>query len=511
MVGKMISAKQRARIRRLFYAEHWKIGTIVAELGLHHDTVSHALADERVVGRTEPRVVASILDPYKPFIGEMLAQHPRLRASRLFDMIRQRGYAGSEIVVRRYVRGIRPLPREAFFKLETMPGEQGQVDWASFGKIKMGSATRSLSCFVMVLSFSRAIFARFVLDQTTESFVHCHVLGFEAFGGAPRTLLYDNLKSVVLERVGEHVRFHPRILELAGHYHFAPKPCAPYRGNEKGKVERAIQYLRHSFFAARRYTSVADLNAQLAEWIARVAFARPRPQDPDRRSVRDAYEQEKSRLLALPEHPFTAEIVKPIASGKTPYVRFDLNDYSIPSTLTQRPLTLAVTETHVRILNGAAQVAQHVRSYDRGRKIEIREHLEGLASEKQRAAELRGRDRLTASCPRASSLLEHVALRGGHLGGTTSKLLRLLDRYDARSVDMAIGEALARGALSAEAVAHVLDQRRRADNAPPLIEVILPDDPRIRDLHVIPHSLASYDDALNPAEPPEPEPEPSDE
>jgi transposase len=501
----MINAEQRARIRRLYYAEHWKVGTIARELGVHHGTVSRAIADDRVVGRTEPRVVASVLDPYKPFLGETLAQHPKLRASRLFDMIRERGFPGSENIVRRYVHSIRPLPREAFFKLETMPGEQGQVDWASFGKIRIGSATRNLSCFVMVLGFSRAMYARFVLDQTTETFLSCHVLAFESFGGTPRTLLYDNLKSVVLERVGEHVRFHPRILELAGHYHFAPKPCAPRRGNEKGKVERAIQYVRHSFFDARRFASVADLNGQLSEWIERVAAARPRPQDPDRRSVRDAFAQEKPLLLPLPEHRFSCELVRPIASGKTPYVRFDLNDYSIPSTLTQRALTLSVSDTLVRVLNGSTVVAQHPRSYDRGRKIEHRAHLEDLAAEKQRATELRGRNRLTASCPRAGGLLEQVALRGGHLGGTTSRLLRLLDRYDARAVDLAIGEALARGAASAEAVAHVLDQRRRAENAPPLLEVILPDDPRIRDLHVAPHSLASYDDALRTSSRPEPE------
>ena len=256
----MIDGEQRAKIRRLFYAEHWKVGTIADELGLHHDTVRRAIDAERFASTSAERTTASILDPYKPFIAEILAQHPRLRASRLFEMIRSRGYAGSQVVVRRHVRTIRPLPREAFFKLETMPGEQGQVDWASFGKLRVGSAPRNLSCFVMVLGFSRGMYARFVLDQTMESFVRCHVLAFEALGGAPRVLLYDNLKSVVLERAGEHVRFHPRILELAGHYHFAPKPCAPYRGNEKGKVERAIQYLRHSFFAARRFTSIADLN-----------------------------------------------------------------------------------------------------------------------------------------------------------------------------------------------------------------------------------------------------------
>jgi transposase len=489
----VIDPELRARIRRLFYAEHWKIGTIAAELGLHHATVRHAVETERFAVVSEPRVGPSILDPYKPFVGEVLAQHPRLRATRVYDMIRERGYAGGVHCVRRYVRTMRPVPREAFFKLETIAGEQGQVDWASFGKIQIGNAPRSLSCFVMVLGFSRAIYARFVLDQTLESFVRCHVLGFEAFGGVPRVLLYDNLKSVVLERVGEHVRFHPRILELAGHYHFAPKPCAPYRGNEKGKVERAIQYLRSSFFAARRFSSTSDLNVQLAEWIDRIAMARPRPQDPARRSVRDAFAEEMPRLLRLPEHPFPCDVVRAVTSGKTPYVRFDLNDYSIPSELVRRPLTLVASETEVRLLQATVEIARHPRSYDRGQRIEQRAHLEALAQEKHRAAELRGRSRLTAAAPHAAALLDKVALRGGHLGGTTSRLLNLLDREGAREVDIAIRQALARGSASAEAVAAVIEQRRRARKAPPPVDILLSDDARARDVDVTPHSLDAYD------------------
>jgi transposase len=491
----MIGDEQRARIRRLFYAEHWKVGTIADELGVHHDTVRRALEVERFRSGG-PRVVASVLDPYKPFLDGVLREHPRLRSSRLFGMIKERGYTGSEVIVRRYVRTVRPMPREAFFRLETMPGEQGQVDWASFGKVHIGNASRALSCFVMVLSFSRAVFARFVLDQQMESFVRCHVAAFEALGGVPRSLLYDNLKSVVLERVGAHVRFHPRLLELAGHYHFAPKPCAPYRGNEKGKVERTIQYLRHSFFDARRFVSVAQLNVELAEWIDRVALTRPRPQDPERKSVRAAFDEERPRLLPLPEHPFACDVVRAVASGKTPYLRFDLNDYSIPAAHVRRPLTLIASETTVRVVEGVVEIARHARSYDRSRKIEDRAHLDDLADDKRRASELRGRDRLTSACPRAHALLEEVARRGGHLGGTTTRLLHLLDREGARALDAAIGEALARGAASAEAIAHVLDQQRRAKNAPPLVEVVLPDDPRVRDLRVTPHSLASYDDAL---------------
>ena len=182
----MIGDEQRARIRRLFYAEHWKVGTIAAELGVHHDTVRRALEVERfrsggsrVVGLC-PRPVQALRQ------RECSSEHPRLRATRLFEMIKERGYTGSEVIVRRYVRTVRPLPREAFFRLETMPGEQGQVDWASFGKIHIGSAQRALSCFVMVLSLSRAVFARFVLDQTMESFLRVPRRGASTLSAACR-------------------------------------------------------------------------------------------------------------------------------------------------------------------------------------------------------------------------------------------------------------------------------------------------------------------------------------
>ena len=489
----MIDDALRSRIRRLFFAEHWKVGTIAAELGVHHDTVDRAI-NRAAFTAIRYRREGTILEPYMPFIADTLKQHPKLRATRLFDMIVSRGYTGSVVQLRRHVRVVRPdHPREAFLRLATLPGEQAQVDWGSFGCITVGRAKRQLSCFVLVLSWSRAMAARFTLDQSLESFVRGHVLAFESLGGVPRSILYDNLKTAVLERQGDAIRFHPRLLELAGHYHFAPKPCAPYRGNEKGKVERAIQFLRHSFFAARRFTSVDDLNSQLADWIDRVAHARPVPGDPDRRPVRDALDEERSRLLPLAEHPFSCDFVKPISSGKTPYVRFDLNDYSIPSTLTRKMLTLIASETTVRIADGTTEVAHHPRSYDRGRVIEVRAHIDPLANQKRRARELRGRDRLGVACASAAAFMAELALRGGHLGGTTSRLLRLLDRYGAAALDAALAEALRRSAISASAVAHLLDQRKRADGVPPPLEHVLPDDPRVRDLSVTPHALDSYD------------------
>jgi transposase len=493
----MIAPDLHAQIRRLFYAEHWPVNTIAAQLGVHHDTVRRAVESERFI-RPGIQVRPSALDPFKAFIQATLEQYPRLRATRLWAMVRERGYPGSVIQVQRYVRTVRPAARaEAFLRLDTLPGEQAQVDWGNFGQFRVGSTTRILSCFVLVLSWSRACYARFALDQTLESFLRGHVDAFAALQGVPRTILYDNLKSVVLERMGDHIRFHPRLLELAGHYHYAPQPCAVARGNEKGRVERLIGFLRHAFFAARPFRSVADLNAQLARWIAEVAHARPVP---GRREVRvaEALAEEQPRLLPLPAHPFPCDLLRAVSSGKTPYVRFDGNDYSIPHPLIRRPLTLVASEQTVRVLDGTTEVACHPRSYDRGQRIEAPAHLAALVAAKQRAHELRGRDRLRQACPQAQAFLEALALRGHPLAPETTRLLRLLDQVGALALDTALAEALARGAISAASVAHVLEHRRRARRQPPLLDLVLPADPRVRDLRVTPHAPHTYDTLLTP-------------
>lgn len=488
----MITKEQRTQIRRLFFAEHWKVGTIASELGVHRDTVELAIEPKRFANRrwcSSPEK----LDPYRLFINRTLKQYPRLRATRLLEMIEDRGYTGSIYTLRRHVRRVRPVSRhEAFFRLTVLPGEQAQVDWGSFGKLHVGRGERRLSCFVMVLAWSRATFARFTLDQTLESFVRCHVEAFGQLGGIPRSILYDNLKSVVLERQGDLIRFHPRILELAGHYHFAPTPVGVARGNEKPRVERRIRDLRESFFAARTFSSLDDLNRQLDDWIERVAHTRRVPGE-DQLTVREALSQERERLLPLPEHPFDTSYVHPIVSGKTPYVRFDRNDYSIPHTLVRKPLTLVATHTTLRILDGDTEVARHARCWDTRRQIEDQSHLVALAEEKRKAREHRGRNRLAAACPNATAFLQHVALHGGHLGGTTSRLLHLLDRFGAVDLDAAIAEAHQRGAFAAQSVSHILDQRTRARGAPVPVQVVLPDDPRVRDLTVTPHALDRYD------------------
>jgi transposase len=490
----MITPEQHAEIRRLYFGEHWKVGTIAAALGVHHDTVRAAIAhDTRALPRGLCRPTQ--LDRYLPFVRETLTQYPRLRATRLFEMVRARGYPGSVVQLRRVVRTLRPSVTPTLYRrLTTLPAEEAQIDWGAFGMIRIGHGTRPLSGFVMVLSYSRALSALFTLDQTLESFLRGHVDAFHGlFAGSARTLVYDNLRSAVLERQGSAIRFHPRLLELAGHYHFAPRPCTPGRGNEKGKIERQIQYLRDAFFAARTFADVDDLNAQFRRWREEIAHQRPHPEHRDQ-TVAQVFAQEQPRLLPLPAHPFDTEVLRAVASGKTPYVRFDRNSYSIPHTHVRRPLTLLASATTVRLVAGADEIARHTRSYDTGQTIEDLTHLEGLLAATRQANPSSGRDRLRVAVPLIATLLERLAARGESLRDHTGRLLALLDDYGPQEVTAAVADALARDALGASAITHILETRRRQRGQKPPIPLALPDRPGVRDLDVTPHPLESYDD-----------------
>jgi transposase len=488
----MITPEQHAEIRRLYFGEHWTIGTIAAGLGVHHDTVRAAIGhDTPTVRRGTCR--ASILDPYLPFIRDTLAQYPRLRATRLFEMVRTRGYPGSVVQLRRIVRLIRPTATATVYRrLTTLMGEEAQVDWGAFGSIRIGHGIRPLSGFVMVLSYSRALFALFTLDQTLESFLRGHVEAFQAFHGVARTLVYDNLRTAVLERMGSAIRFHPRLLELAGHYHFAPRPCTPGRANEKGKIERQIHYLRQAFFAARAFGDVDDLNAQFRRWRDDRAHQRPHPEQPDR-TVAEVFAHEQPRLLPLPAHPFESDVMRTVVSGKTPYVRFDRNSYSIPHPHVRRPLTLLASATTIRILAGTEEIARHARSYDTGQTIEQEAHVTGLVAATRHANPSSARDRLRLAVPAIATLLDRLAARGESLRVHTARLLALLDDYGSQELAAAVTRALERDALGAGAIAHILETRRRQRGHKPPIPLALPDRPGVRDLDVTPHRLETYD------------------
>jgi transposase len=486
------------QILRYYHVEKWRMGTIARQLGVHHGTVARVL-HQAGLPRLGPPLRPSAVDPYLPFMLQTLEQFPSLTASRLHAMVTERGYRGSPDHFRHLVALHRPRPKaEAYLRLRTLAGEQGQVDWAHFGKLAIGRALRPLMAFVMVLSYSRRIYLRFFLDAQMENFLRGHVGAFQAWNGLPRILLYDNLKSAVLERRGDAIRFHPTLLEFAGHHRYEPRPVAVARGNEKGRVERAIRFVREAYFAARRFTDLDDLNAQATQWCDGPAADRPCPEDRTR-SVRDVFAEEAPHLLALPEHAYPLVERCTVKAGKTPYVRFDLNDYSIPHTHVQRSLTVLADTHRVRIADGAQVLADHARSYDKGRQIEDASHIEKLVQTKRAARRHRATDQLAHAVPASVTLLVQAAERGGNLGSITAALGRLLERYGAAELQAAIGLALAQNVPHPNAVRLALERRREQRQQPPPVAACLPAHLQGRDVAVQPHRLETYDRLTEPS------------
>lgn len=169
----MITRALEGEIVRLYHNEQWPVGTIARQLRVHHTTVRRVL-DQAGVPQISRPTRASLIEPYRVFITETLATYPTLRASRLYQMVRERGYPGAPDHFRSLIARLRPRPvSEATLRLRTLPGEQAQVDWAHFGKLTIGRAVRPLMAFVMVLSYSRHVFLRFYLGAAMTQFIVC--------------------------------------------------------------------------------------------------------------------------------------------------------------------------------------------------------------------------------------------------------------------------------------------------------------------------------------------------
>lgn len=481
-----------AQILRYYHVEKWRIGTIARQLHLHYDTVARVLAQAGLPHHGRPSRPSKI-DPYLPFIVKTLEMFPALTASRLYAMVCERGYSGKPSHFRHIVACHRPRPKaEAYLRLRTLPGEQAQVDWGHFGRLTIGQAKRPLMAFVMVLSWSRMIYLRFFLNTRMENFLRGHVGAFAAWGGIPRVLLYDNLKSAVLERQGEAIRYNPALIDFAKHHRFEPRPVAVARGNEKGRVERAIRYVRDNFFAARCFTDIDDLNIQAKDWCLGPAADRLCPEDTTI-TVREAFALEAPKLMARPEEPYPLFERAEVKAGKTPYVRFDLNDYSIPHTHARKTLTVFAGPGELRIVDKQDVIACHERSYGKGAQIEDPAHIRALAEHKRAAGRQRAMDKLIQAVPAGRDLLIRAAERNDNLGSLTAALLRLLESYGATELQEAVLEALSHGTPHANSVRCALDRRREARNLPPPVAVNLSESAKTKDATVRSHRLGSYD------------------
>jgi hypothetical protein len=339
----------------------------------------------------------------------------------------------------------------------------------------------------MVLAWSRALWAEFLLDLSVWSLLRSLSRACEYFGGTSREWLFDNPKIVVLERHGNAARFHPLLLDHAGHYAVRLKLCRVRRANEKGSVERSIRYLRDCFLAARTIRRVEQGNRELLAFLDEIALPRPHPTLPGR-AVRDCFDEERSRLLPLPANPVCTDQVLPVQVDKTAFRRFDTNSYSVMPEPVGKSLTLAADDREVRLSDGGTSVARHQRCLGRRQLVEAPELREALLALKREAQEPRGRDRLRATVPGIDALYERWVNVGRNLGSMTARMLKLLDLYGPELLGAAVQQVLERGLHDPGALASLCEQRRCALQAPMPINV------RLADHDVVPHALETYDE-----------------
>jgi transposase len=493
----MITPEMRAEMRRLVIREGWKIETVARRFGVHHSVVRRAVASDREGGGGGAPPAPSALEPFKPYIVERLTQYPALTATRLLLELRDRGYKRSLTIVRRYVAKVRaPRSKKAYLRVETEPGEVAQVDWGSFGHLRIGSTQRPLSAFAIVLKWSRVLYVDFSLDQRMDTFLRMHARAFAFFGGVPKRVIYDNLKSVVLHHVGTTVQFNPAFLAFAGHMLFEPVAAPVRYPQAKGNVENAIKYIRTSFFYGRSFHGIEDVRAQAAQWLREVANARIHGTTRERPA--DRHLLEKTRLHALPEHPFDTDLVVPLIISKEARVHLDSNSYSVPDKLDGHSIVgksvhLRANDDTVRVVLDGKDIAEHPRCWDRHRAIEHPAHIDALLERRPSARAPRRRDRLAALSPGAAMYLQEVARRRIHLETEIRKLLRLLDLYGEAEVERGMVAALAQRTFGARYVRALIDQARFAAGVAEPLDPVVTGNAAADNAHVTPHDLEKYD------------------
>lgn len=483
-----------AEIRRLYEVEHCSVSEIGRRLDLDRKTVRAALKAEHVPQRRASAGRTSKLDEYKQYIADRLDKYPRLTALALYEEILRMGYSGKITILRDYIAAIRTKKKESFLRIETLPGEYAQVDWANCGSVHIGAAVRKLSCFVMVLSYSRMMYLEFRLSQRLEDFVQCHVNAFKFFGGVPRKILYDNVKTVVLSRLGKDLQFNPRFMEFAGVFLFEPICCNPGRGNEKGKVESGIKYIRSSFLSGITITW-PDIQAQGIRW--RDSVANVRLHATTRERPVDRLEQERKHFLALPEKDYDVSIPQSVPASSQSLVRFDGNSYSVPYTKAYAMLLVKATLHEVNIYDGTRCIAVHKRSFERGVVIEDPKHYAGLIAEKKKALASKLKDQFLNLGSIAKNYLEGLLKQGLHLPHHIKVILELVRLYGKTEILQAMEHACTFNAYGAPYLNNIILQQRAARGAEEPVPITIPSKPSWTQVSVEQQDLALYDDLYN--------------
>ena len=429
------------------------------------------------------------LDAFKGQIVRWLDAHP-YSAQQIFQRLREAGYDGGVTIVKDYVHRIRPRHPAAFLKLDFAAGECAQVDWGEFGSIGVGTTRRRLSFFLMVLCYSRLMYLEFTVAQQMEFFLACHEHAFAAFGGCPSRIMVDNLKSAVLQRLtGAAPVFNPKYLDFSRHWGFAISPCNVRSGNEKGRVENGVGYVKKNFLAGLELADFSALQPAAALWVDTVANVRIHGATHQRPI--DRFTDERAHLQPLNPAGFDLARVCTVRASRQFRVPLDTNHYSVPARYVGQQLTLKAYAERVCIYAADQLVALHPRSMDRHQDIELPEHAQQLLAQRKSAREQRLMVQFLALSPRAQAYREGLEAKRVNARVHLRKILALAELHGKEAVARALDDGLELQAFSAEYIANILAARRRIDQPPAALQLTRRAD--LLDLELPEPDLSIYD------------------
>jgi len=492
----MIDYEMYCRIKRLKEQDELCAGQIARELGLDARTVRRVLA----AGNYQPRKAAthrsSKLEPYKALVKSWIERHD-YSAVQIFQRLREQGYGGGYTIVKDYVSIIRPRTKAAFLTLSFAPGECAQVDWGTFGTVNCGQTTRKLSFFVMVLCYSRMMYVEFTVLQTMEHFLGCHVNAFEFFGGVPESIMVDNLKSAVLKRLtGEAPVFNPRYLDFAERHGFRIRACNVGKGNEKGRVENGVGYVKKNLLKGLELADFSALAPAAASWLGEVANVRLHGET-KKRPV-DLFAVEKPALRHLPTPPYDISTPVTLRASSTFRVVLDTNRYSVPAEYAGQPLLMRAHPDRICVYSGENLIAHHPRSYDRHRDFEHPDHPKQLLLQRRKAAVQRLYARFLSLTGKAEEYYRRLAERRLNPQHHVQKIVALAEIYGNDAVRRAIEDAFVIQAFSSEYIANICETRARPSEEPGALSLTRKQD--LLELDLPEPDLSIYDEPEAPNE-----------
>jgi transposase len=459
----MIDYETFVRIRNYLDRDGLKYTQISDSLGIDQRTVAK-WANEK---RYQPRKSSSRkskLDPFKDDILRMLEKHP-YSGMQIFQRLKENGFDGGKTIVQDYVKKVRPSKTKAFLKLVFAPGECAQVDWGSYGSVRVGSTNRRLSFFVMVLCHSRMMYTEFTVSQTMEHFLGCHQNAFHYFGVVPQKIMVDNLKSAVLRRiVGKSPVFNPRYLDFADHYGFSIVPCNVGKGNEKGQVENGVKYVKQNLLNGLDIPDFSMMKPASKHWLETIANVRNHRETGEKPI--DMFQEEKCHLNPLPIEPYDIGVVKQKRTSKQFRITIDTNRYSVPAQLAGVRLTVKLYPDRVCFYHENKLVARHARSYDRRKDFEHPDHPKALLAQRRKAKEQKIYMQFLSLSEKAQDYYRQLEQRRMNPFHHIQKIVSLSEIYSKEQVQMAIEDAFIFSAFSCEYIANILEQRTRPHKEP---------------------------------------------